>query len=151
KCGPMELCDTAHLGYDDNCNGEADEGCPCQPGQVHWCFKGDPSYRNAAGCFDGTETCSELGQWEPCVGVVHAVPWANCFVKNTMSCPLCTAVPGKVVDLKTGTGQFSLNALPGSEKYAVQCPMGVSQCPAVMPPQNFSEIQSGEYTVTYSK
>ncbi len=151
KCGPTELCDPAHTGLDDNCNGDVDEGCPCTPGQVHWCFKGDPSYRGTPGCFDGSETCSELGQWGPCTGGVHAWPPDDCFLNNTTECHAITAIPGATVDLKTGTGQFSVNAVPGSETYSVQCPMGVSQCPAVMPPENFSEIQSGQYTVTYTK
>jgi hypothetical protein len=56
QCGPTELCDPAHLGLDDNCNGEVDEGCTCNPGQAHWCFKGDPSYHGHPGCYDGSET-----------------------------------------------------------------------------------------------
>lgn len=53
KCGPVELCDADHLGLDDDCNGKVDEGCSCNSGQVHFCFKGDPSYEGFAGCFDG--------------------------------------------------------------------------------------------------
>jgi hypothetical protein len=115
---------------------------------VHWCFKGDPSFRNTPGCFDGSMTCSELGQWGPCTGGVHATD--HCFA-NSSSCHAITAIPGGKVDLKAGTGNFSANAVPGSESFTVECPMGVSQCPAVVPPQFFSEIQSGEYTVTYAK
>jgi hypothetical protein len=40
KCGPNELCDTDHLGLDDDCDGQVDEGCGCAAGQVHFCFKG---------------------------------------------------------------------------------------------------------------
>src|SRR5262245_54827552 len=57
-CGPAELCDLDHLGLDDDCNGEIDEGCPCQPGTAHACFKGDPSYHGTPGCFDGVELCT---------------------------------------------------------------------------------------------
>jgi hypothetical protein len=152
KCGPTELCDPAHLGYDDNCNGLVDEGCSCSPGAIHWCFEGPPSFRNTPGCFDGIETCSELGMWGPCVGGVQGWPMGNaCYENNTMACHAISALPYATTDLKTGTGNFSLNAVVGSEKYAVQCPMGVSQCPAVMPPESFQAIQSGEYTVTYTK
>jgi hypothetical protein len=150
QCGPTELCDPAHIGLDDNCNGLVDEGCGCTPGAVHWCFRGDPSYRNTPGCFDGTETCSEIGIWGPCVGGVGASPPDNCFISNTM-CHAITAVPGATVDLETGTGLFSADAVPGSETFTVACPAGVSQCPSVAPPASFSEIQSGEYTVTYTK
>jgi hypothetical protein len=150
QCGQTELCDPAHTGLDDNCNGVVDEGCPCTPGEVHWCFRGDPSWRGTPGCFDGTETCSELGIWGDCVGGVGAWPPDNCFINNT-SCHAITGLPGATVDLRTGTGTFSANAVPGSETYAVACPMGAIQCPAVSPPASFSDIQSGQYTVTYTK
>ena len=128
KCGPVELCDPAHLGLDDNCNGLVDEGCPCTAGTAHSCFKGDPSHVNSPGCFPGTEICTEQGMWGAC----NAEPFAS-------------------VHLKTGTGMFSANAVPGSEMYAVQCPMGVSQCPTVMAPDSYEAVQSGEYMVTYTK
>ena len=151
KCGPTELCDPAHLGLDDDCNGLVDEGCPCSPGSVHWCFKGDPFYRGHAGCFDGTETCSEIGVWGPCVGGVHAIAPDNCFVNDTSACHAISAPPYASVHLKTGTGNFSANAVAGSESYTVQCPTGVSKCPAVTSPDGFEALQSGEYTVTYTK
>jgi hypothetical protein len=152
-CGPVELCDPAHLGFDDNCNGHADEGCSCSPGAVHWCFEGDPSYRNAPGCFDGTETCSELGTWGPCNGGVQGVPPDKCFLNDTSACHAITAVPFATTDLKSGTGSFSVNAVSGSETYAVTCPGGVSPCPAVtgMQAESFQALQSGEYLVTYTK
>lgn len=151
QCGPKELCDTAHLGLDDNCNGLVDETCACTPGQVHWCFQGDPSYHNAPGCFDGTETCTELGIWGPCIGGVQAIAPDNCFLNDTSACHAISAPPYATVDLETGTGSFSANAVAGSETFTVQCPAGVSQCPGVTPPSSFEAIQSGEYTVTYTK
>jgi hypothetical protein len=151
KCGTTELCDTAHTGLDDNCDGLVDEGCPCSAGQAHFCFKGDPSYRNVPGCFDGTEICTEQGTWGPCVGGVHAVSPDNCFLNDTSVCHAITSPPFADVHLKTGTGQFSANALAGTETFTVQCPTGVSQCPAVSAPDNFKPLQSGEYTVTYTK
>ncbi len=151
ECGPVELCDPAHLGLDDNCNGEVDEGCACNPGQLHWCFKGDPRYHNTPGCFDGTEACSELGTWGACTGGVFATAPDNCFQNDTTACHAVSATPFATVDLASGTGDFSANAVAGSESYTVQCPTGVSQCPAVMPPDAFQPLQSGEYTVTYTK
>ncbi|HQB44277.1 MAG TPA: hypothetical protein PLV85_11760, partial [Polyangiaceae bacterium] len=61
ECGNTELCDPQHLGYDDNCNGQVDEGCPCTPGLSHWCFKGDPASRNKGACKDGVQKCGETG------------------------------------------------------------------------------------------
>jgi hypothetical protein len=150
KCGSIELCDPAHIGTDDNCNGLVDEGCTCAPGAVHWCFKGDPSYHNQPGCFDGLETCTENGMWSDCVGGVHAWPPYNCQDKNP-ACHAISGFPNVPVHLKPGTGTFSANAIPGSEVFTVECPIGATKCPSVQQPDVFSDIQSGQYTVTYSK
>lgn len=154
KCGPKELCDVDHVGLDDNCNGVVDEGCPCQSGQAHSCFKGDPSYENVPGCYDGTEKCTENAVWGECVGGVHATPAQNCFANDVSACHPITAVPFQDVHLKDGTGNFSSNAPPNSEVWTVTCPQGVSPCPGVTgmnPADNFKPLQSGEYSVTYSK
>ena len=152
QCGPEELCDTDHVGLDDNCNGLVDESCPCTAGQAHSCFKGDPSYHNSPGCFDGTQKCDENGNWGPCFGGLHATE--GCFSQDITNCHPLQAVPFQDVDLKDGTGAFSGNAVPGSEVWMVTCPPGVNPCPAVggaAPPDDFKPLQSGEYTVTYTK
>jgi hypothetical protein len=152
KCGPTELCDPDHLGLDDNCDGNVDEGCPCSAGQVHFCFKGNPFYHNTPGCFDGSEKCSEQGTWGSCTGGVHATD--NCFVADPNNCKAIVAAPFSDVHLKTGTGNFSADAIPGMEQWAVQCPAGVNPCPGVSgmnPPDDFKPLQSGEYKVTYTK
>jgi hypothetical protein len=151
QCGPTELCDPDHLGIDDNCNYTVDEGCPCVAGQAHFCFKGDPSYRGSPGCFDGVEKCGETGTWGPCVGGVHATPEDQCWLNNTVGCHPITTYPFVDVDLKTGTGDFSADAV--TETWSVACPQGVSPCPTPgpTPPSDYKPIQSGEYTITYQK
>lgn len=152
ECGPEELCDEAHTGLDDDCDGNVDEGCPCTAGQAHFCFKGDPSYRNTPGCFDGSEICTENGIWGPCNGGVHATE--GCFSADPTGCHAISAVPFQDVNLKIGTGNFSGDAVAGSEVWTVTCPAGVNPCPAVSganPPDDFKPLQSGEYTVTYTK
>lgn len=149
KCGMVELCDPSHLGLDDDCDGLVDEDCGCVSGQAHFCFKGDPAYHNTAGCFDGTEVCNEQGKWGPCIGGVHAVAPDLCFNANPDACHAITAAPFAPVSLKTGTGNFSSGAL--TEMFTVACPPGVMPCPAVMAPDTFTALQSGEYTVTYTK
>ncbi|HVY48054.1 MAG TPA: hypothetical protein VHB21_19335 [Minicystis sp.] len=153
QCGDTELCDDAHLGLDDNCDGNVDEGCHCTPGQAHFCFKGDPSYRGTEGCFDGVEKCTEQGIWGPCVGGVHAVPPDNCQNGSSAGCHAITSPPFADVDLKTGTGTFSGNADPGSESWTVTCPAGVNPCPVPgpNPPSDYKPLQSGQYNVTYHK
>ncbi len=151
-CGPTELCDDAHLGLDDDCDGQVDEVCDCAAGTAHSCFKGDPSYHNTVGCYDGTEKCSENGKWGACLGGVHATD--NCFSADLTNCHPISAVPFADVNLKDGTGNFSGNAVPGTEVWTVTCPVGVSPCPGVAgmsPPDDFKPLQSGEYTVTYTK
>jgi hypothetical protein len=153
-CGPVELCDSEHLGVDDDCDGEVDELCTCIPGQAHACFKGDSSFRGTPGCFDGTERCDEIGTWGPCIGGVHATAPDNCFNNSTVGCHPLQAAPFADVDLKEGTGSFSADAQAGSEVWTVTCPAGVDPCPAVggmSPSDDFKPLQSGEYSVTYSK
>ena len=151
-CGGVELCDEEHLGFDDDCNGQVDETCACGPGQAHFCFKGDSSYHGKPGCYDGTEKCSELGTWDTCTGGVHATD--NCYANDMSECHPISAIPFQNVDLKPGTGTFSANAVPGTETWTVVCPAGVNPCPAVLgsnPADDFKPLQSGEYTVTYTK
>jgi hypothetical protein len=152
ECGPLELCDADHLGLDDDCDGEVDEVCSCTTGQAHACFKGDPSYRAAEGCFPGTERCDESGDWGPCLGGVHATEL--CYANSAAGCHPIQAAPFADVNLKDGTGSFSGDAVAGTERWEVTCPAGVDPCPAVdgtSPPDDFKPLQSGEYTVRYTK
>jgi hypothetical protein len=153
-CGPVELCDLDHLGYDDNCNGQVDEGCPCTAGQTHWCFKGDPSFRTTGACKDGVERCSELGEFGACQGGKHATAEENCQVAVEDGCKDINAAPFSIVNLATGTTGFATDADTGSGTYAVQCPPGVSPCPGVNgsgASASFQPLQSGQYVVTYTK
>ncbi|WP_437630561.1 hypothetical protein [Sorangium sp. So ce854] len=156
-CGPEELCGVDefgvdHDGLDDNCNGMIDETCACIAGQAHACFRGDPSFRQSPGCFPGTQLCDETGTWGPCVGGVHADQ--NCHLNDVAGCHPLQAAPFANVDLKEGTGTFSADAVAGSEAWTVACPAGVDPCPSVSgtdPQDDFKPLQSGEYTVTYTK
>lgn len=151
ECGPTELCDGIHKGIDDNCNGVTDEGCECGPGESDSCFKGDPSFLNNPlypTCQPGTMSCTENGTWGPCIGGNHADIVDNCSADATEACHPINAVPFQTVDLLTGTGTFSSDAVMSS--FVVECPVGVNPCPMVSG-NNFQALQSGEYTVTYTK
>lgn len=153
ECKPAELCDADHVGLDDDCNGQVDETCDCSAGEAHSCFEGDPSYIGTKGCYPGTMKCTENGVWGPCVGGVHAAG-DECFLGSAVDCHPISAVPFQDVNLKDGTGNFGVDAVPGTEKWTVACPAGVDPCPAVggaSPPDDFKPLQLGEYTVTYEK
>jgi hypothetical protein len=142
-CGPVELCDGVNKGIDDNCDGVVDEGCPCSAGQAESCFKGDPSYLGAAGCFPGTQQCTENGSWGPCIGGNHATE--SCFA-NQQGCHAISAVPFQTVDLTSGIGNFG----GGGGSYMLDCPGGVMPCPTPDATGHVQVIVSGEYTVTYT-
>ena len=67
-CTGVETCGD---GLDNNCNGQADEGCPCVSGAVQPCFTGPPGHRNVGACMDGYQRCSGVGPtgtWGACQG-----------------------------------------------------------------------------------
>ncbi len=144
QCGPEEICGD---GIDNDCDDFADEDCPCEAGQSSSCFEGDPSYKDSPGCFPGTMQCIENGTWGPCMGGSHA--HQMCFSSDPLGCHPISAVPFQTTDLKNGTGTFDDNA--DSEIFTVECPPGVMPCPSVMGASSYQALQSGEYTVTYTK
>lgn len=156
QCGPVELCEPQFIGYDDNCNGQVDEGCPCTPGLSHWCFKGDPASRNKGACKDGTQKCGENGTWGPCIGGFHADAIDNCLNQNVPDgCHDLTAAPFTTVTLKDGTGTFGQGAT--GESFQVTCPSSIppANCPQTQNPDGptatFTPLQLGQYEVLYSK
>ena len=73
KPGPTELCDDE---IDDNCDGQINEGCVCQPGDTGECYTGPlvPLNSNGVGvCHGGTWTCIN-GVKGPCVGEITPSP-----------------------------------------------------------------------------
>lgn len=58
-------------GIDNNCNGEADEGCSCIPGETRWCYSGPAGTQGVGICQQGVEECIGEGMgWTECVGEV---------------------------------------------------------------------------------
>ena len=155
QCGDHELCDTQHLGYDDNCNGQVDEGCPCTPGLSHWCFKGDPASRGKGSCKDGVEKCQEVGVWSACSGGFHADNVDNCLNQGTPTgCHDLSVPPFTTISLKDGTGTFGQGA--SGESFEVTCPSSIPSgtCPQVQSQgasSTYTPLQSGQYDVLYSK
>ena len=70
ECGDVELCD----GVDNNCDGQTDEGCDCNPGETRACFSGDPALAGVGTCAEGIQDCDETGKWSvACSGEVLPV------------------------------------------------------------------------------
>jgi hypothetical protein len=58
-----EVCDD---GVDQNCNGIADEGCPCSTGATRPCYTGPAPTRGIGICADGTQPCVDEVWSEDC-------------------------------------------------------------------------------------
>jgi hypothetical protein len=64
-----EVCDT----YDNDGDGQVDEGCPCTVGQTSPCHLAPKGKAGVGICAAGTMACqgdSEFGTWSACVGAV---------------------------------------------------------------------------------
>ena len=68
-----ERCD---VGQDNDGNGFADEGCPCDFGTSQSCFLGAPNSRRIGACLDGLQTCIDRAdpRWGPCEGGITPEP-----------------------------------------------------------------------------
>ncbi len=53
---------------DDNCDGQVDEGCDCNPGQTRSCYTGPTGTAGKGNCKEGSQTCDSNGKWEACQG-----------------------------------------------------------------------------------
>ena len=52
-------------GFDNNCNDEADEDCPCTEGASRTCYEGPEEAEGVGDCQDGVQFC-EAGEWSTC-------------------------------------------------------------------------------------
>lgn len=89
-----EVCD----GFDNDQDGEVDEGCGCKVGATQKCFPGPKSQLTGI-CKEGSQTCygtAEFGQWGKCMGAVTPKQEIcgnqideNCDGKDTPCPPMC--------------------------------------------------------------
>lgn len=56
-------------GFDQNCNGAIDDGCPCAGGATQGCYPGNPIYVDVGRCERGIQSC-EGSAWGQCTGAV---------------------------------------------------------------------------------
>ncbi len=60
ECAPTETCGD---GLDNDCNGSADDGCECTPGESQPCYSGDAMLVGVGVCANGTQECDAAGKW----------------------------------------------------------------------------------------
>ncbi len=80
-------------GRDDDCDGTIDEDCECTPGTTQACGE----------CGDGSQTCTELARWGPCMGgttptTYHRDADEDGFGDPTTTMSLCAPMDGWVTD-----------------------------------------------------
>ena len=121
--GPaVEACD----GYDNDCDGVVDNGCPCVAGEEMDCFEGSKESRGVGPCRAGRQACvvdaAGKAAWGPCRG--QTLPGVevcdnvdnDCDGRTDETCP-CS--PGKVQDCFGG---------PSSTRGVGTCLVGTQVC-----------------------
>jgi len=69
-----EVCN----GADDDCDGDADEGCDCQPGDRQACYRGPEGTEGVGRCEAGEQVCDDNGAWGDCSGDIGPARSESC-------------------------------------------------------------------------
>ncbi|WP_437624504.1 MopE-related protein [Sorangium sp. So ce1151] len=95
-------------GYDDDCNGEVDEVCPCVGGSSQPCHVGPPGTQGVGICRGGTQACTD-GAWGACDGAEGPAE----------------EVPNGADDDCDGVTDDGFGCAPGAQQACYQRPGGV--------------------------
>ncbi|MGB0646453.1 MAG: hypothetical protein ACPGQS_04715 [Bradymonadia bacterium] len=79
------VCD----GFDNDCDGQVDEGCGCKPGRVEPCFLGPPNQVNIGACQTGTMRCvgdGEVGAFDQCSSIGPSAELCDGLDNNCNGC-----------------------------------------------------------------
>jgi hypothetical protein len=129
---PGEICGN---GFDDNGNGDIDEGCNCFSGAKQSCYPGPPKYMGVGACVAGTQTCTlsgEWGKWGPCVGAV--LPAATDTCEGSID-ENCNGSVDEGCDCKNGATKKCGSAVGTCKEGSQTCMSGKwSACEGDVPP-----------------
>lgn len=110
-----DYCD----GFDNDCDGKVDEGCPCKAGETQVCFSGNPAQRGIGTCADGVQSCRVImkgtvyGNWGECKGDI--LPKEDICDNADNNCNGCTD-EGLLCSPKINCGYKIGDALPFVDK-----------------------------------
>lgn len=72
---------------DDDCNGTANDGCPCRPGTTQSCYSGPAGTEGVGLCAAGTQTCDPDGLgYGACSGEALPAATDDCYAKGDEDC-----------------------------------------------------------------
>jgi len=100
--GPGDIAEVCYNGFDDDCDGQIDNGCTCVPASVAWCNTGQDGE-----CSNGEMVCLDSGDgYGPCQPTYTTLP-ETCFDGVDNDCDGivdngCTCVAGTSLVCDTG-------------------------------------------------
>ncbi|WP_437597196.1 hypothetical protein WMF28_31785 [Sorangium sp. So ce590] len=131
----LESCSTPE---DDDCNGLANDGCACEPGQVTACYTGPAGTQGVGVCKAGSAACLPSGQsFGDCVGEVTPAPQDDCATVEDENCdgevnePAsgCVCAPSTKEACYSGpTGTEGVGACKAGERACLPSGTGFGPC-----------------------
>src|SRR5206468_1575340 len=105
----VEDCGTP---YDQDCDGDPDNGCVCKAGETKACYTGPPSTSGVGACAPGTQTCVGGTGWSACSGEVLPQPLEDCVSGVDAVCDGPTPCTGATIWATAidGAGEDSIEA-----------------------------------------